>query len=241
MRGARGRQARLHREAARRVVARGRRARRRWPRSAASCSCPGTRSSTARRSIAIHDLIDSRRARRASTSSRSSRVNLGLHQPDVSVVWDLGPHDFSILRYWLERDARARQRDQPRAASCPSDPGRRLHQSRVRVGADRARRALVARAEQAAADDDRRLARRWSSTTTRATSRCASSTPASMLPRPGDVRRVPADLPHRRHRLAARSTRPSRSRSSCATSATSIRTGRARRARRARSGSTSCG
>jgi predicted dehydrogenase len=30
-----------------------------------------------------------------------SRVNLGLHQPDVSVVWDLGPHDFSILRYWL--------------------------------------------------------------------------------------------------------------------------------------------
>jgi protoporphyrinogen oxidase/predicted dehydrogenase len=31
----------------------------------------------------------------------SSRVNLGLHQPDVSVLWDLGPHDFSILRYWL--------------------------------------------------------------------------------------------------------------------------------------------
>jgi predicted dehydrogenase len=32
----------------------------------------------------------------------TSRVNLGLHQPDVSVAWDLGPHDFSILRYWLE-------------------------------------------------------------------------------------------------------------------------------------------
>jgi predicted dehydrogenase len=31
----------------------------------------------------------------------TSRVNLGLHQRDVSVVWDLGPHDFSILRYWL--------------------------------------------------------------------------------------------------------------------------------------------
>jgi predicted dehydrogenase len=30
-----------------------------------------------------------------------SRVNLGLHQPDASVVWDLAPHDFSILRYWL--------------------------------------------------------------------------------------------------------------------------------------------
>jgi len=32
----------------------------------------------------------------------TSRVNLGLHQPDVSVVWDLGPHDFSILRHWLD-------------------------------------------------------------------------------------------------------------------------------------------
>jgi predicted dehydrogenase len=31
----------------------------------------------------------------------SSRVNLGLHQRDASVVWDLGPHDFSILLYWL--------------------------------------------------------------------------------------------------------------------------------------------
>jgi predicted dehydrogenase len=31
----------------------------------------------------------------------SSRVNLGLHQRDVSVVWDLGPHDFSILLYWI--------------------------------------------------------------------------------------------------------------------------------------------
>jgi predicted dehydrogenase len=32
----------------------------------------------------------------------TSRVNLGIHQPDVSVAWDLGPHDFSILRYWLD-------------------------------------------------------------------------------------------------------------------------------------------
>jgi predicted dehydrogenase len=32
----------------------------------------------------------------------SSRVNLGLHQSDVSVAWDLGPHDFSILRYWMD-------------------------------------------------------------------------------------------------------------------------------------------
>lgn len=34
-------------------------------------------------------------------SISTSRVNLGLHQSDVSVAWDLAPHDFSILRYWL--------------------------------------------------------------------------------------------------------------------------------------------
>jgi predicted dehydrogenase len=34
-------------------------------------------------------------------SVSTSRVNLGLHQSDSSVVWDLGPHDFSILRFWL--------------------------------------------------------------------------------------------------------------------------------------------
>ena len=32
-----------------------------------------------------------------------SRVNLGLHQSDVSVIWDLAPHDLSILTYWLGR------------------------------------------------------------------------------------------------------------------------------------------
>ena len=32
----------------------------------------------------------------------TSRVNLGLHQSDASVIWDLGPHDFSILHYWLD-------------------------------------------------------------------------------------------------------------------------------------------
>lgn len=32
----------------------------------------------------------------------SSRVNLGIHQSDVSVIFDLAPHDFSILTYWLD-------------------------------------------------------------------------------------------------------------------------------------------
>jgi len=50
--------------------------------------------------VAIHDLIVSGALGDLLFIS-SSRVNLGLHQSDVSVVWDLGPHDFSILRYWL--------------------------------------------------------------------------------------------------------------------------------------------
>lgn len=32
----------------------------------------------------------------------SSRLNLGLHQRDVGVIWDLAPHDFSILFHLLE-------------------------------------------------------------------------------------------------------------------------------------------
>ena len=35
----------------------------------------------------------------------ASRVNLGLHQKDVSVVWDLATHDLSILYYWLGESA----------------------------------------------------------------------------------------------------------------------------------------
>ena len=31
----------------------------------------------------------------------TTRVNLGLFQKDVSVLWDLAPHDLSILLYWL--------------------------------------------------------------------------------------------------------------------------------------------
>lgn len=31
----------------------------------------------------------------------STRVNLGLYQPDINVVWDLAPHDVSILLYVL--------------------------------------------------------------------------------------------------------------------------------------------
>jgi predicted dehydrogenase len=34
----------------------------------------------------------------------SLRVNLGLFQPDVNVLWDLAPHDFSIMDYIFEEE-----------------------------------------------------------------------------------------------------------------------------------------
>jgi predicted dehydrogenase len=34
----------------------------------------------------------------------SQRVNLGLHQFDINVLWDLGPHDVSITLYWLGQE-----------------------------------------------------------------------------------------------------------------------------------------
>jgi predicted dehydrogenase len=48
----------------------------------------------------IHDLI-ARDELGSIYFISTSRVNLGIHQPDASVTWDLAPHDFSILRYWL--------------------------------------------------------------------------------------------------------------------------------------------
>ena len=108
----------------------------------------------------------------------SSRVNLGLHQRDVSVIWDLGPHDFSILLYWLERDADVGPRRRPRLDRA-RHPRRRLRRPQLPVGHRRERRAELARAEQAAPhghrrqQEDGRLRRR------QPPSRSGSSTTAS--------------------------------------------------------------
>jgi len=37
----------------------------------------------------------------------SSRVNLGLFQHDVNVIWDLAPHDLSIVNYLMDTEAEA--------------------------------------------------------------------------------------------------------------------------------------
>ena len=51
----------------------------------------------------------------------TQRVNLGLHQKDVSVIWDLAPHDLSILNYWLG-EAASEVRVTGRACIAPGIP-----------------------------------------------------------------------------------------------------------------------
>jgi predicted dehydrogenase len=50
--------------------------------------------------VALKRIIDSGEIGRIYYIN-STRVNLGLYQPDVNVVWDLAPHDVSILLYVL--------------------------------------------------------------------------------------------------------------------------------------------
>jgi predicted dehydrogenase len=34
----------------------------------------------------------------------TSRINLGLHRKDVSVIWDLAPHDLSSIFFWIDEE-----------------------------------------------------------------------------------------------------------------------------------------
>ncbi len=56
--------------------------------------------------VKIRDLIEQGELGRIFFVS-SMRVNLGLHQKDISVIWDLAPHDFSILFAWLKERPRS--------------------------------------------------------------------------------------------------------------------------------------
>lgn len=51
--------------------------------------------------VKVKELIDSGTLGELHYVS-SSRLNLGLYQNDVDVVWDLAVHDISIILYWLE-------------------------------------------------------------------------------------------------------------------------------------------
>jgi predicted dehydrogenase len=50
--------------------------------------------------LAVKELVDSGELGEP-LYIQSSRVNLGIHQADVSVLWDLAPHDLSIVTLWL--------------------------------------------------------------------------------------------------------------------------------------------
>ena len=69
------------------------------PSARASCSCPATRSFTARPVMKVRELIETGELGEIYFIT-SSRMNLGIYQPD-GVVNDLAPHDLSILLYWL--------------------------------------------------------------------------------------------------------------------------------------------
>ncbi len=51
----------------------------------------------------IKDIIDSKELGNLNYFD-STRINLGLIQPDINVLWDLAPHDLSILFYLQKED-----------------------------------------------------------------------------------------------------------------------------------------
>ena len=53
--------------------------------------------------MAVRDLLVRRELGKVQYID-SQRVNLGLHQFDFNVLWDLGPHDVSIVLYWLDEE-----------------------------------------------------------------------------------------------------------------------------------------
>ncbi|TMG38752.1 MAG: Gfo/Idh/MocA family oxidoreductase [Chloroflexi bacterium] len=53
--------------------------------------------------VTVRGLIESGELGRVNYID-SQRVNLGLHQFDTNVLWDLGPHDVSITLYWLNEE-----------------------------------------------------------------------------------------------------------------------------------------
>jgi predicted dehydrogenase len=53
--------------------------------------------------VAVKEILDADGVGRVQYID-SQRVNLGMHQFDINVLWDLGPHDVSITLYWLDEE-----------------------------------------------------------------------------------------------------------------------------------------
>ena len=142
----------------------------------------------------------------------SSRVNLGLHQRDVSVIWDLGPHDFSILLYWLSeipttvravgRDSIVKGIADVAFVTMTFASGIVVNVELSWLAPSKLRRTVLVGSERMVIYDDG------------APEPVRAVRSRRGLPRPGDVRRVPPVLPQRRRHLAHGSSRTSRSGSS---------------------------
>ena len=85
-------------------------------------------------------------------SVSSQRVNLGIHRQDVNVIWDLAPHDLSMLLYWL-RESPARVSRWP----CLHRPQHRLRFTPPRVPVRRCglHRSELVSSQQTAPDSNR--------------------------------------------------------------------------------------
>ena len=88
----------------------------------------------------------------------SVRINLGLVQPDIDVLWDLAPHDLSILDFILPTAAtRSRWRRTAPTRSAPAAPASAYLTLPLRQRRDRPRPRQLAEPHQDPHDDHRRL------------------------------------------------------------------------------------
>ena len=125
--------------------------------------------------VAVKDLLDSGELGRVHFIT-SSRVNLGIHQRDNSVIRDLAPHDFSILLYWLGGPVSI-----GRSAETRSSPGWWTWPSSTSATATDASPIWTFRGShrRSCGGPSWCASGRWWSTRTRTRSRCASSTAGS--------------------------------------------------------------
>ena len=174
---------------------------------------------------AIRELIARGRARRHLLHLDEPREP---RPPPARRQRRLGPRPARLLDPALlaRRDADARRRAMSRGCVIPDIPDVAFINLEFAVGHDRARRALVARAEQAAPDDDRRLAEdgRLRRHEHRAGARLRLR--RRRCRDPETFGEYQLTLPHRRHRLAARRRRRAALPRAGATSAAAIRDGR---------------
>ncbi len=157
----------------------------------------------------------------------SSRVNLGLHQKDVSVVWDLAPHDLSHPPLLAGRGRRSSVSVARPRLHQPRHPRRGLHQPALpqrRRGRGAGRVALAGQAaphDRRRQQEDARL-RRHRERREGQDLRPRRATSSD----PEDFGEFQLSLPHRRHRRRPRSTAPSRSSSRPSTSSSACETRR---------------